>query len=149
MMLAAIDALAARPGHDRAASLLRTARIALFLAGAAALYRVAVAIQLDLLDGPAKARVGLFYGTIALAAFAFRWGIGRRFGFARWASVVAGLLMAAILIRGRGAFATFWHFLPMSPSDALVFLAWPVMIGGFIVAAACCGLARGDTAGWR
>lgn len=133
----------------RAPSLLQTARIALYAAGAAAMCRVVISVMSDLIDRPTKVRLLLFYGTIALAAFALRWGINRRAGIARWASVLGGILTAAALFRGRGAFATFWHYLPMPAEDALLFLVSPLMIFGFVVAGSCCALAQSDSAGWR
>jgi hypothetical protein len=121
----------------------------LYAAGAAAICRVVIAVMSDLIDGPTKVQLLLLYGTIALVAFALRWGVNRRAGIARWASVLGGLLMAAVLIRGRGAFATFWHYLPMPTPDVLLFLVSPLMIIGFVVAGSCCMLARSDSAGWR
>ncbi len=149
MMTAAIHAIGSPPKRDRTASVLQTARVALAVAGAAALYRVAVAVLSTLVDGPSKVRFLLFYGTIALVAVALRWGVDRRASVARWACVVAGLPMVAALIRGRGAFATFWHYFPVPVADVLLFLVWPLMIIGFVVAGACCALAQSDSARWR
>ena len=148
-MPSAMDTIAAPPTRDRAAPLRRTARIALAVAGAAALYRVVVVVLSNVLDGPTRLRLLVLYGTIALAAFALRWGVNRRASVARWASVIAGLLMAAALLRGRGAFAAFWHYFPMPALDVFLFLVWPAMIVSFVVAGSCCALARSDTAGWR
>lgn len=148
-MPTAIGAFASRPAPDRVGSLLHTARIALFAACAGALYRLAAAMPPDFIDGLTKVRLALFYGAIGLTALALQWGIKRRLGMARWGSMVAGTLMAASLIRGRGAFATFWHYFPMPVLDVLLFLTWPFMIIGFVVAGVCCALAQPDTAGWR
>lgn len=144
-----IGAFVARPAPDRVGSLLHTARIALFAASAGALYRLAAAIPPDFLDRPTKVRLALFYGTIGLTAVALQWGIKRRVGMARWSAMLAGALMAAALIRGRGAFATFWRYFPLPVLDVLLFLTWPIMIIGFVVAGVCCALAQPDTAGWR
>jgi hypothetical protein len=149
MMPATIDGVAAPAGRGRTTSLLRTARIALYVAGAAALYRVVIALMSHLIDRPTKVQLLLVYGTIAVVAVALRWGIDRRAPVARWACVGAGLLMAAALIRGRGGFATLWHYFPMPAFDVLLFLVWPLMVSGFVVAALCCAVAQSDTAGWQ
>ncbi len=148
-MPTATGAFAAGPAPDRVGALLRTARIALFAASAGALYRLAAAMPPAFLDRPTRVRLVLLYGTIGLTALALQWGIKRRAGVARWSSVAAGALMAAALIRGRGAFATFWHSLPMPVLDVLLFLASLFIIVGFAVAGVCCALAPSPTAGSR
>lgn len=149
-MHTARDAAAAGPGRERAEFLPRIARIALGVAAVGALYRTVVAVvPSDATDARQKVDLLLPYGAIALAAVGLRWGIHRRAGIARWSAVAAGALMAAALVAGRGAVATFWHYHPMPLVDVSLFLVGPVVTIGFVVAGICCAVARSDASGWR
>ena len=130
---------------SRSIALLRLARIALSVAAGAALGRIGLALGSTPASGPDFPLLGL-YGAIALSAIALQWGVQSRSGLARWGTVLAGLVMTAVLVAGRAEFVLFWQHLPLPPVYLLLFAGRLLILVGFVVAGLCCVVAKFEDA---